>query len=119
MFSPETKGDFIIMKTRKNYVGIMTVLCFVLLNIILFYNPSDAFEEKTSPKARCVVTCFTGKSQKVLITEKECKLIIIKNGKRLCVAEDAIILDRNGNEIQLSELPVPCEAKIDFRRVRK
>jgi len=107
------------MKTRKNYLSITIVLCFVLLNIILFYNPSDAFEENTSLKERCILTCFSGKSQKVLITEKECKLIIIRNGKRLCVAEDAIILDRNGNEIQLSELPVPCEAKIDLRRVRK
>lgn len=119
MFSSETKGDFIMKKPGKNHIGLMTVVCFALLNIILFYKPSDAFEEKTSPKERCVVTCFTGKSQKVLITEKECKLIIIKNGKRLCVAEDAVILDRNGNEIKLSELPVPCEAKIDFRQVRK
>jgi hypothetical protein len=119
MFSQKTKGDFIMMKSRTNYVGIRTVLCFALLSIILFYNPSDAFEEDTSQNKRCLLTCFSGKSQKVLITEKECKLIIIKDGKRLCVAEDAIIIDRNGNEIQLSELPVPCEAKIDFRRVRK
>ena len=119
MFSPETKGDFIMKKPGKNNVGLITVACFALLTIILFYNPSDAFEEKKSPKEHCVVTCFSGKSQKVLITEKECKLIIIRNGKRLCVAEDAIIIDRNGNEIQLSELPVPCEAKIDYRRHRK
>lgn len=108
-----------MMKSGKNYVGIMTVLSFAVLSIILFYNPSDAFEENPDAKARCVVTCFSGKTQEVLITEKECKLIIIKNGKRLCVAEDAIIIDRNGNEIQLSELPVPCEAKIDLRQVRK
>ena len=119
MFSPETKGDFIMKKSGKKCISLMTVLCFALLNIILFYNPSDAFEEKTFLKERCVVTCFSGKRQKVMISEKGCKLIIIKNGKRLCVAEDAIIIDRNGNEIKLSELPVPCEAKIDFRQVRK
>ena len=108
-----------MMKSRKNYVGIRTVLCFALLNIILFYNPSDAFEENTSQNERCLLTCFSGRTQEVLITEKECKLIIIKDGKRLCVAEDAIIIDRNGNEIQLSELPVPCVATIDYRQVRK
>jgi hypothetical protein len=108
-----------MMKSGRNYFGIMSIVCFALLNIILFYNPSDAFEENTSQNARCLITCFSGKSQKVLITEKDCKLIIIKNGKRLCVAEDAVILDSNGNEIQLSELPVPCEAKIDYRRLRK
>ena len=43
----------------------------------------------------------------------------IKDAKWLCVAEDAIILDRNGNEIQLSDLPVPCEAKIDYREVTR
>lgn len=119
MFSPENKGDLIMMKSGKNYVGIMTVLCFALLSIILFYNPSDAFEENTLSKASFRNSCSTGRTQKVLITEKECKLIIIKDGKRLCVAEDAVIIDRHGNEIQLSELPVPCEAKIDFRRVRR
>jgi hypothetical protein len=107
------------MESGKNYVGIMTVLCFAVLNIVLFYNPSDASEENMISKASYRNACSTGRTQEVLITEKECKLIIIKDGKRLCVAEDAIIIDRNGNEIQLSELPVPCEATIDFRQVRK
>ena len=83
----------------------MTVLFFALLNIILFYNPSNAFEEKVASKAGYRNSCLTGRTQEVLITEKECKLIIIKDGKRLCVAEDAVILDRNGNEIQLNNSP--------------
>ena len=97
----------------------MGIVCFALLNVILFYNLSDAFEENITSQTGFRNSCSTGRTQEVLITEKECKLIIIKDGKRLCVAEDAIILDRNGNEIQLSELPVPCEAKIDYRRVRR
>jgi len=50
------------MKSEKNYFGIMTVLCFALLNIILLYNPSHAFDENMISKTGYCNSCLIGRS---------------------------------------------------------
>ncbi len=40
---------------------------------------------------------------------------IIAAERHFIVTETATILDVDGKEIQLSDLPIPCEAKIEYR----
>ena len=86
-------------------MALMTVYVhFALLILILFVTILlTAFEGlNTDPKARWRYLLL-GRTNEVLITEKECKLIIIRTEAALCCRR-CRDRDRYGNEIELSDL---------------
>jgi hypothetical protein len=106
------------ISSKRNFC-VLTVLCFALLNIFLFYHPYDVLADDPPLQPEGYSSVETSKSIKVLITNKDGNTIVTMDDHSFPVLHDAIILDADGNKIQLSELPVPCEATIRYRRLRR
>ena len=78
---------------------------FLISAVILSGLPANL---AASPEAQNVL------SKAVTIETKDGKAIMIA-GQRHEVTESTIILDLNGQGLSLCDLPVPCEAEVDYR----
>ena len=82
------------------------VLCFVLLIPFLLSGPVMVFAE-SPPKGsvRSGSMTIEGKSNNAIVVGE----------RHFIVAESTTILDLSEKKIQLSDLPVPCEARIEYQ----
>jgi len=100
----------------KNYFGILIVLFFAFFNTVFFYNSFDVFANDMLLQTEDPGSNETPKYVKVLITKKDGKTFVTTpDNHSFPVLKDTILIDQDGNKIQLSELPTPYETKIRYR----
>ncbi|UCF73949.1 MAG: hypothetical protein JSW35_05790, partial [Deltaproteobacteria bacterium] len=81
-------------------------LCFVPLLLLLVSNPGIGFAK--SPSKDFI------RSRLVRIDGKTNSALILKE-RHFTVTESTTMVAVNGKKIQLSDLPVPCEAEVTYR----
>ena len=81
-------------------------LCFMPLLLLLMSNPGIGFAE--SPSKDFI------RSRLVRIDGKTNSALILKE-RHFTVTESTTMVDINGKKIELSDLPIPCEAEVTYR----
>jgi hypothetical protein len=95
----------IMYRFPKGHNIFRIALCFTLLIFIMAAHPMSVFPKNAPSLDRSATVTISGKTtDAVLVSERH-----------FMVTESTTILDARSKKIQLSDLAVPCEAKIEYR----
>ena len=93
-------------KFHRGHCIQLIVLLAVFLMVFLLFNPVIGFAQSPQMGLK--------RSGSVKIEGKTIDAIIVAE-RHFIITESTTIMDINGKEIQLNDLPIPCEAKIQYR----
>ncbi len=96
---------------HKGNHALNVVICFLLVNFWLLF-ASIGFAQDSSVDPSPMGTVLSGP---VMIVWKSKDAISTENERILLVTEKTTILNEKGIIIGLDELPVPCEASLEYR----
>jgi len=85
-----------------------SVWCWVILPAVLF-SPTPSHTASTHE------TGDEGIASKIVVINGKGDGGIVADGQRYRVGESTVILDTEGNGISLCDLPLPCEADVEYR----
>jgi len=100
------RRDTLMHRFFKDNAIYRIALSFMFLAFIIVANPAVG-SPRSAPKS-------LDRSGNVTISGKTADAVLISE-RHFLVTESTIILDVRGKKIQLSDLPVPCDAEIEYR----
>jgi hypothetical protein len=99
-------------KSRKVFFLLPCILCFVVCLAYLFFFPARGFtEDQVELAPSGPVSSFSG----TIELKTNSSVVVVE--RSFSVTEETVIVDKDGKEIPLAELHVPCEAVIEYRLI--
>jgi len=95
----------------KDCIALQYVKCFIYALVVLFSFDGIGFAQNPVVTPAPMGTIQSGP---VMIVRKTSNTVTVQNERIFLVTNETVIMDTEENVLGLSQIPIPCEASIEY-----